>query len=125
MNPVPPRPVLPNTTKRDALIAIVAGLAVLGLVVFGVMEMAKPGRANPNLVTGVVVGKEFTPQKERQITFSGRNLKSARVIEGEYVLKVRVAKENRVYDVPVEKADYESKKEGDAMTFLRPESEQR
>ena len=123
MNPVPPRVVLPSTTKRDALIAIVAGLLVLAFVGYGIMQMARPVQGNQ--LTGVIVGKEFTPMKERQITFSGKKLKSARVIDGEYVLKVRVMPENRVYDVPVEKAQYEAKKEGDAMTFLRPESEQR
>ena len=122
MNPVPPRVVLPSTTKRDALIAIIAGLLVLVFVGYGIMQMAKPVQGNT--LTGVIVGKEFTPMKERQITFSGKQLKSARVIDGEYVLKVRVMPESRVYDVPVEKAQYEAKKEGDAMTFLRPESEQ-
>lgn len=125
MNPVPPRVVLPSTTKRDALIAVVAGVLVLGLVIFGIMEMAKPAPPSPNLLTGVVVGKQFTPLKERQITFSGKKLKGVREIDGEYVLKVRVPPENRVYDVPVEKPQYEAKKEGDTLTFLRPESEQR
>ena len=123
MKPVPPRLVLPSTTKREALVAIAAGLLVLVFVGYGIMQMAKPVQGNQ--LTGVIVGKEFTPMKERQITFSGKQLKSAREIAGEYVLKVRVAPQNRVYDVPVEKADYESKKEGDTMTFLRPESEQR
>ncbi len=123
MKPVPPRVVLPSTTKRDALIAIVAGLFVLGFVVYGIMQMSKP--VEGNRLTGVIVGREFTPQKERQITFSGTKLKSAREIDGEYVLKVRVVKENRVYDVPVEKEQYEAKKEGDSMSILRPESEQR
>ena len=123
MKPVPPRLVLPSTTKREALVAIVAGLLVLAFVIYGIMQMAKPVQGNQ--LTGVIVGREFTPMKERQITFSGKQLKSAREIDGEYVLKVRVVAGNRVYDVPVEKAQYEAKKEGDAMTFLRPESEQR
>ena len=123
MKPVPPRLVLPSSTKREALIAIVAGLLVLAFVGYGIMQMAKPVQGNQ--LTGVIVGKEFTPLKERQITFSGKKLKGTREIDGEYVLKVRVMPENRVYDVPVEKAQYESQKEGDTMTFLRPESEQR
>ena len=125
MKPVPPRLVLPSTTKREALVAIIAGLLVLVFVGYGIMQMAKPAPVNSNQLTGVIVGKEFTPMKERRITFSGKKLKSAREIDGEYVLKVRVMPESRVYDVPVEKAQYESQKEGDTMTFLRPESEQR
>lgn len=122
MTPVPPRLVLPKTTKRDTIIAIIAGLLVLVFLGYGIMQMGRP--ANGNQLTGVIVGKEFTPQRERQITFSGRKLKSARETDGEYICKVRVAKENRVYDVPVEKADYETRKVGATMTFLRPESEQ-
>lgn len=122
MSAVPPRFVVPSTTKRDAFVAVLAGLFVLAFVVYGIIQMGKPMRGNQ--LTGVIVGKEFTPQKERQITFSGRQLKSAREIDGEYLFKVRVAKENRVYDVPVEKEEYQAKKEGDAMTFMRPESEQ-
>ncbi len=122
MSAVPPRFVVPSTTKRDAFIAVIAGLFILAFVVFGIIQMGKPARGNQ--LTGVIVGKEFTPQKERQITFSGRQLKSAREIDGEYVFKVRVAKENRVYDVPVAKDEYQAKKEGDTMSFLRPESEQ-
>lgn len=122
MSAVPPRFVVPSTTKRDAFIAVIAGLFVLAFVVFGIIQMGKPARGNQ--LTGVIVGKEFTPQRERQITFSGRQLKSAREIDGEYVFKVRVAKENRTYDVPVAKDEYQAKKEGDTMSFLRPESEQ-
>ena len=65
MNRVPPRLVLPGTTKRDALIAIAAGLLVLAFVFYGMMQMAKPVQGNQ--LTGVIVGKEFTPLKERQI----------------------------------------------------------
>ena len=123
MNPNAPRVVIPRTTRREALIAIVAGLLVLVFVGYGIMQMGQkvPG----NDLTGVIVGKTFTPQKERQIEFSGRKIQRTRKIDGEYVLKVRVGAENRVYEVPVEKPVYESKKEGDPMTFLRPESEQR
>jgi hypothetical protein len=123
MNPPAPRVVLPGTTKREALIAVVAGLLVLAFVAYGIMQMGKPVPGND--LTGVIVGKEFTPQKERQVSFSGTKISKVREIDGEYVLKVRVAPGNRVYDVPVEKEVYETKKEGDPMTFLRPESEQR
>lgn len=122
MNPPQPKLVLPSTTKRDALIGIVAGLLILGFVIFGIVHMSRPVAGNK--LTGVVVGKTFTPRKERQIDFNGRKIQATREIDGEYVLKVRVEAQNRVYEVPVEKPMYESKKEGDSMTFLRPESEQ-
>ncbi len=124
MTPAPqPRVVIPKTTKREALTAFIAGVLVLVFVVYGILQMGKPVPGND--LTGVVVGKEFTPQKERQISFSGNKISKVREIDGEYVLKIRVEAQNRVYEVPVEKAVYEAKKEGDPMTFLRPESEQR
>ncbi len=123
MNPPAPRVVIASTTKRDAFIAIIAGLLVLAFVGYGILQMSRPVAGNK--LTGVVVEKTFTPQKEQMIDFSGRKIERTREIDGEYVLKVRVEAENRVYEVPVEKPVYESKKEGDAMSFLRPESEQR
>ena len=123
MNPPAPRVIIASTTKRDAFIAIIAGLLVLAFVGYGIMQMSRPVAGNK--LTGVIVGKTFTPQKEQIIDFSGRKIERTREIDGEYLLKVRVEAENRVYEVPVEKPMYESKKEGDAMTFLRPESEQR
>ena len=123
MSPPAPRVVIASTTKRDAFIAIIAGVLVLVFVGYGIMQMSRPVAGNK--LTGVVVGKVFTPQKEQMIDFSGRKIERTREIDGEYVLKVRVEAESRVYEVPVEKPVYESKKEGDAMTFLRPDSEQR
>lgn len=124
MTPPIPKVVLPNTSRRDTIIAIAIGAVLLVGVGFGVMTMSKP-HTSANILQGVVVGKQFTPQKEEQVSFSGRKLQGTKQIEGEYVLKVRVEKENRTYDVPVEKPVYEMKKEGDAMEFVRPPSEQR
>jgi len=124
MNPPTPRVIVPNTSRRDTLIAIVVGAALLVFVGFGVMSMSKP-HASANILSGVIVEKQFTPQKEEQVSFSGRKLQGTKQIDGEYVLKVRVEKENRTYDVPVEKPVYESKKEGDTIEFVRPPSEQR
>jgi hypothetical protein len=115
--------VIPSTGRRDALIAIVAGLVVLAFIGYGVMHMAQPVAGNK--LTGTILEKVFTPQKEQQIDFSGRHLEGAREIAGEFLLKVRVEEQKRTYEVPVEQAVYESKKVGDSFTFLRPPSEQR
>jgi hypothetical protein len=123
--PTPPKPspfVVPSTGKRDALIAIVFGFVILVFIGYGVMHMAAPVQGNK--LTGVVIEKIFTPQKEQQISFSGRKIEGTKEIEGEFVLKVRVESQNRTYEVPVEKPLYDSKKVGDSMTFLRPPSEQ-
>jgi hypothetical protein len=114
--------VIPSTGRRDAFIAIVAGFLVLGFIGYGVMHMAEP--VTGNKLTGVVIERIFTPQKERQVSFSGQHIEGAKEIAGEYVLKVRVEEQKRTYEVPVEQELYEAKKVGDAMTFLRPPSEQ-
>ena len=123
MNPNPPRVVIASTTKREALVAVLAGLLVLAFVGYGVWHMAQPVAGNK--LTGVIVEKVFTAQRERMIDFNGRKIERAREIDGEYLLKIRVEAENRIYEVPVEKPVYQSKKSGDSMTFMRPESEQR
>ncbi len=126
MNPQPPSPrvVVPSTTRRDALIAVVAGLLILSFVGYGIVWMAQP-QPSENVLVGVVMEKQFTPGKEDQVSFSGRRLEGVKHIEGEYVLKVRVESENRTYEVPVEKVTYDRKKVGDKLEFVRPRSEQR
>ena len=126
MNPAPakaPPVIVAGTSKRDALIAVLVGLVVLAFIGYGILHMAQPVRGNK--LTGTVIEKVFTPQKERQITFNGRKIESTKEIAGEYVLKVRVESEKRTYEVPVEQPLYETKNLGDSLTFLRPESEQR
>ena len=117
MKPHDPR-ALPDHTKRDALIATAIGLLALGLSVYGFLTLRSPN----NMLTGIVVEKVFTPAPEQQISFGTKGLQR-KEIEGEYVLKVKVQKEQRVFEVPVEKALFEAKRVGDQLTFLRPPSE--
>jgi hypothetical protein len=115
--------VAPSTGKRDAIIAIVFGLIILGFIAYGIMHMAAPVQGNK--LSGVVVEKVFTPRREKQISFKGGKIEEMKEIEGEFLLKVRVDSQNRTFEVPVEKALYDSKQVGDWITFLRPPSEQR
>jgi len=124
LNPLPPRLVLPDHTKRDALWATAIGLLILAFLAYGIWQIARPVLVQGNERTGVIVGKKFTPARERQIRFSGKKIQGTRETDGEYLLEVRVVGENRVYEVPVEKAIYAGKAIGNSMTFLRPESEQ-
>ena len=58
--PPPSRLVVPNSTFRETLIAVVCGVLVLGFVVYGVMTMgAKQQPASVNTLSGKVVGKKF------------------------------------------------------------------
>ncbi len=124
MNPPAPRVILPNTKRRDTLVAIGIGVLLLLAVGYGVLSMSQPHEST-NILTGIVVEKQFTAQREEQVSFSGRKLEGTKQIDGEYVLKVKVEKENRTYDVPVEKPTYLSKQKGDKIEFVRPPSEQR
>jgi len=125
MNPDPAtRVVVPNTSARDRLTAFGIGVVLLAFVIFGVIKMSEPNQS-ANLLVGVVEGKQFTPQREEQVAFSGRKLEGTKTIEGEYVLKVRVEKESRSYDVVVPEWTYKGKQKGDKLEFVRPPSEQR
>ena len=123
MKPRDPRTLVPNNTVRDAVIAIIVGALVLAFVLYGISTMGKPGTGNT--LTGTVIAKHFTPQPERQISFSGRKLEGAKEIDGEYLLEVRVEKEQRTFQVPVEKMIYETRNVGDLLKFVRPPSEQK
>ncbi|MEP6669967.1 MAG: hypothetical protein ABJF10_12485 [Chthoniobacter sp.] len=123
-DPRKPAPfVVPSTGRRDALIAIIAGLLILAFMAYGMMHMAAP--VTGNKLTGTILEKTFTPQKERQVSFNGGHIEGTKEIAGEFLFKVRVEDQKRTYEVPVEQPVYESKKVGDQMTFLRPPSEQR
>jgi hypothetical protein len=122
--PTPPqRVVIQDHSWRNTMIAIAIGTVVLLFIGYGLLHMGSPVKGNR--LTGTVVEKVFTPQKEQQISFSGRKIEGTREIAGEYVLKVRVDVQNRTYDVPVEPGVYNNKKVGDPLTFIRPPSEQK
>ena len=118
------RVVVPSTTARDAVIAAVTGLLVLGFIAYGIAHFASiSSRAKNNTVTGTIIEKQFLPAPEQQITFGRQGLKERRT-EGEYLFKARVdAEGGRIFEVPVEKPMFEAKNIGDSLTFLRPRSE--
>ena len=125
MNPTPPRVVVPQTTAREALIAAVAGLLALAFLMYGIVHFAQLSRrATTSVLTGIIIERQFTPTPpEQQITI-GRAGLQAKQNDGEYLLRVRVDSEaGRIFEVPVEKSIYDTKKVGDPLTFLRPPSE--
>ena len=119
----PPRVVIQDHSWRNTLVAIGVGTLLMIFIGYGLMHMGSPVKGNR--LTGTIVEKIFTPQKEQQVTFSGRKIEGVKEIAGEYVLKVRVDVQNRTYDVPVESVIYNTKKVGDPLTFIRPPSEQK
>ena len=125
MNPAPqPRVVIKSNAARDAVITIAAVTALVALLIFGVVQLREKPQGNS--LRGEIIEKVFTPMKEEIVEFNGRRMKSNRESDGEYMFKVRVDSEGgRVFDVPVPKSIYVSKNPGDAMTFIRPKSEQK
>ena len=107
--------VVPSTTRRDLLIGLAVGLAVLALLLFTFMNLGS-GVAGATL-KGIVVAKHFTPFKEEQVVIGKRGMQ-ARQIDGEYVLECDV--KGRLYLVTVEKELYEGRKIGDPFYFARP-----
>lgn len=125
MNPTPARVVVPQTTAREALIAAVAGLLALAFLMYGIVHFARLShQAKTNTLTGLIIDRQFSPTPpEQQITI-GRGGLQAKQNDGEYLLRVRVDSEaGRIFEVPVEKSVYDTKKVGDPLTFLRPPSE--
>ena len=119
----PTRVIIEDHTWRNTFIAVSVGIVVMIFLGYGVLHMGSP--VTGNKLTGVITEKVFTPQPERQISFTGRKIEGVKEIAGEYVLKVRVEAQKRTYEVPVEQYVYDSKKVGDSLTFIRPQSEQK
>lgn len=124
--PAPPtRVVVPTVTRREMLIAIGAGLGLLGFVGYGISVMSSWQRkASTNTLTGTVTAKHFTPAPEDQISFNRKKGLKSEHIAGEYVFEVHVKKENRTFEVPVDANTYEAVRIGSSFTFMRPRSEQ-
>lgn len=120
-----PRTIIPDTSKRDRLIAIVAGAVVLAFVIVGMILLSRePGRPSTNQLTGVIVAKHASGEREQEIRVGRKGL-AAQETDSGYSFEVRVEKEGRTYTVPVTKQAYEAKKVGDPQDFIRPRSEQR
>ena len=112
------RRVVPGTRLRDTLIAFGVGAAILGLILYAVLDFSRQAGATGQ-VEGIIVSKHFTPQPENQITVGKDGLKT-RQIDGEYSFQVRMPQENgKHYKVIVGKSDYETRQAGEPFSFYR------
>lgn len=112
-----PRRVVPDVNCRDWLIAVSAGLAILGFVVYAFVALSRQSIASGG-VEGVITAKDFAPQQETQITV-GQGGVSSRQSAGEYSFQVRVPTEkDRVYKVTVDPVVYKSHAVGDRYYFV-------
>jgi hypothetical protein len=124
--PVVRRPiVVPESSKRDTIIAIACGLGVLLLVVFGMYVLhGEQGKPSTNQLTGVIVEKHDSGEKEKEISVGRKGLSSKETDSG-FSFTVHVEGESHDFEVPVNEGLYRTRKVGDKQTFIRPPSEQR
>jgi len=107
--------VVPSTARRDFLIGLAVGMAILTLATFGVMHMANG--VVGSTMDGKIVAKNFTPRKEEQVTF-GKGGVHTRQIDGDYELECDV--KGRIYLVFVDKDTYNHAQVGQHYLFPRP-----
>jgi hypothetical protein len=118
-----PTPV-PSSSRRDFIVALLCGLAVLSFLVYGISVVgARQQKASTNTLTGRVVEKKFTPGPEEQVSFGRSGVRSEQ-IAGEYTLRVHVALEDRTFEIPVDANTFEAVRIGSNFSFVRPRSEQ-
>ncbi len=123
-SPEPKKPLLvvpSGMSRRDIITAIIIAVAVIGFIAFSVFHVGT--WQSGNLISGIVTGHSATGDRETLLDVSRKGVKSSTADTG-YSLKVFVKKENRTYDVMVERDVWEKKKDGDTLEFLRPPSEQ-
>ncbi len=123
--PVDPHRLAPQTSRRDVVIAVAIGVAVLIIVLVGLWSLSgRPRQPSTNQLTGTILAKHATGEREQEITFGRKGLKQRETDSG-YSFEIRVEPEGRTYTVPVTKELYESKKVGEKQSFIRPRGEQR
>ena len=105
--------VVPSTARRDLLIGLAIGLAIMALCVLGVTQMAHG--VTGSTLNGKIVDKHFTPFEEKQVTFGKGGVHPN---EGEYVLECEA--KGRLYLVPVNKETYRVAKVGGKYIFPTP-----
>lgn len=115
------KPLVVKKSKRDLVLGILGGLVLLGVIIFGLLNMSRS--VSGKGLTGKITAKHFTPQPaETQITVGKGGLQQ-RQVDGDYRFEVFVEGENKTYTVWVDKKVYEAQEVGDLFFFLRPARE--
>lgn len=108
--------VIKSTSRREVTIAIVAGLILLGFIIFGISRLGK--EASGGFLSGTITEKTFTPLPETRISLGSQGLNRQQV-EGDYTFNVRVP-DDRDYTVWVDQTVYDAMKVGETFRFPRP-----
>ena len=106
--------------RRDILLAIVILVGILGFVVAAIYSTGTAN--NPNMLTGEIREKYKTGEQVRDLVVSKSGVTDKIVNSGCY-LKVYVASVDKTYNVMLAESEWETKKVGDKVEFLRPASE--
>ena len=114
--------VVKNTTARDVAIAVAAGAALLGFVIWGILHMSQDVTGHP-LLTGRIVSKHFEPQPEEQMSVGKGGLEEKH-LDGIHTMELRTP-DGQTYKVFVEKPVFDSHQVGDELSFLPPPARQR
>lgn len=107
--------------RRDVLLAIGLGLAVLAFLVWAFLSVGSRTASANRLTEGVITAKHFAPrpQPETELTIGGGELRR-REISGDCTFTVRARDSGRDYQVPVDEATFAARQVGDRFVFLRP-----
>ena len=121
--PKPPRPrvIVSGVNRRDIIIGVLVALAVIGFIAFAVFNSG--GYKERNKLSGTVRSHSAPGPSETLMTVSRKGVTEKTADTG-YSLKVWVESEKREFEVMVSKEDWDKTKDGDALSFLRPKSEQ-
>lgn len=112
--------------RRDIILAIAIVVGLLGFVFAAIYSTGTA--KNPNMLTGVIQEKYKTGEQVRDIVVSaekGSRGITEKIVNSGHYLKVYVAELDKVYNVMLAQSEWETKKVGDKIDFLRPESERK
>ena len=125
--PTPKKPlvIVKGMNRRDIL---TAALIILGLLGFILAAIYSTGTAkNPNMLNGIIREKYRSGEQVRDITVSaqkGSRGITDKITDSGCYLKIYVPSLDKTYAVMLAESEWERKKVGDKLDFLRPESEQ-
>jgi len=116
--PIRRAPVVIKTSRKEIVIAIGAVVVIVCLLMWGFVALNK---SVPKInLEGIVTAKHFTPHEPTTEITIGQGGVSQRQNDGDYTFDIHVPSENHDYILYVDKLDWDQKKVGDTIIFLRP-----
>lgn len=97
--------------KRILWMGILVAVLILGFIATATVFTFETSKSS-GAFTGKIIAKEFTPEPAQEITIGRGGLVSQK-IEGEYLLKVEAPGGSRIFNVWVDKTEYDEFNVGD------------